>query len=134
VYLFAADRPPGEYQLESVRNVSGSMLLKFRGIESIEDAEPWRGAEVRIPRSERVQLESGEFFLSDLTGCEVVERGTGQSLGVVTGWNDGGASGLLEVGPDLLIPFARSICVGIDVAARRIEVELPEGLKDLNRP
>jgi 16S rRNA processing protein RimM len=110
------------------------MLLKFRGIDSIEDAEPWRGAEVRIPRSERVQLDAGEFFLSDLTGCEVVERGTGQSLGVVTGWNDGGPSGLLEVGPDLLIPFARSICVGIDVAARRIEVELPDGLTDLNRP
>jgi 16S rRNA processing protein RimM len=47
------------------------MLLKFRGIESIEDATPWRGAEVRIPRAERVELESGEFFLSDLTGCEV---------------------------------------------------------------
>lgn len=99
----------------------------------MSDAEPWRGAEVRIPRAERLELDPGEFYLSDLVGCEVVERGTGQSLGVVTGWNDGGSSGLLEVGPDLLIPFVRSICVGIDIAARRIEVELPEGLKDVNR-
>ena len=80
-----------------------------------------------------MQLEPGEVFLSDLIGCEVVERGTGESLGSVTGWNDGGASGLLEVGKDLLIPFARSICVAIDTAAKRIEVDLPEGLKDLNR-
>ncbi len=130
VYLFGDGR---KYEVESVREVSGSLVFKFRGIDSMSDAEPWRGAEVRIPREERLALQPGEFFLSDLAGCEVVERGTGQSLGVVTGWNDGGASGLLEVGPDLLIPFARSICVRIDIAARRIEVELPEGLKDLNR-
>lgn len=133
VYLFGSRPEPGEFEVESVRNLAGSLLFKFRGIETIPDAEPWRGAEVRIPREERLQLEPGEVFLSDLIGCEVVERRTGESLGVVTGWNDGGASGLLEVGKDLLIPFARSICVAIDTAAKRIEVDLPEGLKDLNR-
>jgi ribosomal 30S subunit maturation factor RimM len=80
-----------------------------------------------------LQLEPDEFFLSDLVGCEVVERTTGEPLGQVTGFDDGGPSGLLHVGKDLLIPFARSICVAIDTAARRIEVELPEGLRDLNR-
>jgi 16S rRNA processing protein RimM len=133
VYLFGSAPAPAQYGVESVRPASGSLLFKFRGIDSMSDAEPWRGAEVRIPRAERLELDPGEFYLSDLVGCEVVERGTGQSLGVVTGWNDGGSSGLLEVGPDLLIPFVRSICVGIDIAARRIEVELPEGLKDVNR-
>lgn len=133
VYLFGSRSEPVQYEVESARAVSGSLLLKFRGIDSISDAEPWRAAEVRIPREERLKLEPGEFYLSDLAGCEVVERATGQSLGVVTGWDDGGASGLLVVGEDLLIPFVRSICVGIDTAARRIEVELPEGLKDLNR-
>ena len=100
VYLFGAAAPPGQYEGESVRDASGSLLFKFRGIDSMSDAEPWRGAEVRIPREERVQLEPGEVFLSDLEGCEVVERGTGESLGIVTGWNEGGASGLLEVGKD----------------------------------
>jgi ribosomal 30S subunit maturation factor RimM len=51
----------------------------------------------------------------------------------VTAWDDGGGSGLLVVNGDLLVPFARSICVEIDPAAKRIAVELPEGLKDLNR-
>jgi 16S rRNA processing protein RimM len=133
VYLFGSSPAPGKYEVESVRDASGSMLFKFRGIDSISDAEPWRGAEVRIPREERLDLDPGEFYLSDLAGCEVVERGTGQSLGMVSGWNEGGASGLLEVGKDLLIPFVRSICVVIDVEAKRIEVELPEGLKDLNK-
>ncbi len=86
----------------------------------------WSGAEVRVPFTERAPLEPGEFFQSDLVGCEVVERGTGQSLGRVSEWQDGGGSGLLAVG-NLLIPFARAICVAIDPAARRIEVELPDG-------
>ena len=133
VYLFSEGREPGSFEVESVRSAGGSLYFKFHGVDSMTDAEPWRGAEVRIPRQERVALDSGEFFLSDLVGCEVVERGTGRSLGRVTAWNEGGASGLLQVGEDLLIPFVRSICVVIDTAAKRIEVEAPEGLLDVNR-
>jgi 16S rRNA processing protein RimM len=130
VFLFGSGEP---YEVEGVRTVSGSILMKFRGVDTISAAEPLRGAEVRIPREQRIELEAGEFFIDDLVGCEVVERGSGEKLGAVTGFEDGGSSGLLRVGEDLLIPFARSICVAIDPAARRIEVELPPGLKDLNR-
>jgi 16S rRNA processing protein RimM len=133
VYLFGPGDQPGTFEVESVRSVAGSLLFKFRGLDSIEGAEPWRGAEVRIPREERLAPDPGEFFLSDLVGCQVVERGSGEIVGLVTAWQEGGAGGLLQVGNDLLIPFARSICVVIDTAARRIEVELPEGLRDLNR-
>ena len=93
-----------------------------------------RRRSARARSSQRTPLEPGEFFQADLVGCQVVDRRTGQSLGTVSGWEDGGGSGLLVVDGGLLIPFARSICVEIDPAARRIAVELPEGLKDLNRP
>ena len=132
VFLFGAGLER-EVVVEGVRTIAGSLVFKFQGIDSIEEAEPWRGAEVRIPRAERLALEENEFFQSDLVGCEVFERATGESLGMVTGWDEGGAAGLLQVGRDLLIPFARSICVVIDTARKRIEVDLPEGLKDLNR-
>jgi 16S rRNA processing protein RimM len=112
---------------------NGALVFKFRGVDTISDAERLAGAEVRIPESERTPLEPGEFFQSDLVGCEVVERRTGESLGRVSRWEEGGGAGLLVVGEDLMIPFARAICVSIDPAARRIAVELPEGLRDLNR-
>jgi 16S rRNA processing protein RimM len=90
--------------------------------------------EVRIPISQRISLEPGEFFQSDLIGCEVIDRRTGESIGRVSDWQDSGGAGLLVVGDDeLLIPFVRAICVEIDPSSRRIAVELPEGLKDLNR-
>jgi 16S rRNA processing protein RimM len=110
------------------------LIFKFQGVDTISDAEPLAGAEVRVPMSQRAPLEPGEFFQSDLVGCEVMDRRTGASLGRVTGWEDSGGPGLLVVEGGMLIPFARAICVEIHPEAKRIVVELPEGLKDLNRP
>lgn len=136
VFLFGAGLPEEgvRYQVESTWFHNRVLVFKFRGVDTISDAERLSGAEVRVPFNQRARLEAGEYFESDLLGCEVVDRRTGESLGRVTRWDDGGSSGLLVVGEDLLIPFARSICVEIDPAAKRITVDLPEGLKDLNRP
>lgn len=129
VYLFGAGEPR---EVESAWFHEGSLILKFREIDTISEAEQLRGAEVRIPRTERTPLDEGEFFQSDLIGCEVIDQSTGESLGLVEGWEDSGGAGLLVLPGGLLIPFARSICVDIDPEARRIGVRLPEGLKDLN--
>jgi 16S rRNA processing protein RimM len=129
VYLSGVER---RLEVESAWFHDATLILKFRGIDSISDAEPLSGAEVRIPFSERVPLEEGEFFESDLVGCEVVDRRTAESLGRVKSLEEGSGAGLLVLEDGLMIPFARSICVEIDPARRRIGVELPEGLKDLN--
>ncbi len=140
VYLFGAPRGGGtafagvRHELECAWFHDGALILKFRGVDTITDAERLAGLEVRVPISERAPLEPGEFFQSDLIGCEIVDHRTGQKLGRVAGWQDGGGSGLLVVEGGWLLPFAKSICVEIDPAARRIEVNLPEGLKELNSP
>jgi 16S rRNA processing protein RimM len=133
VCVFDAAGQATPREIESVWDHRGGLVFKFRGCDSIAEAELLRGAEVRIPREARRTLDQGEYFLSDLVGCEVLERG-GERLGVVLGWREHGGPALLEVGragEPLLVPFARSICVEIDPARRRIVVELPEGLKDL---
>ena len=136
VFLFAPGGPEGgeKFEIENTWFHGGTLVFKFRGIDSIGDAEGLYGREVCLPASQRTTLDEGEYFQSDLVGCEVVDRRTGESIGRVTAWDDGGGSGLLVVDGNLLVPFARSICVEIDPAAKRIVVELPEGLKDLNRP
>ncbi len=130
VWLFGQGE---RYEVEFTWFHDATLIFKLRGVDTISDAERLSGAEVRVPIAERVALDPGEFFESDIVGCEVVDRRTGRSLGRVSEWQEGGGGGVLAVG-DLLIPFARSICVEIDPAARRIAVELPEGLEDLNRP
>jgi 16S rRNA processing protein RimM len=127
---------PVPLPIEWVREHRGRLIFKFRGVDSITEAEQLAGAEVRVPHSERRALPLGEYYQSELVGCQVVECRSGQPLGVVTGWQEFGAAPLLEVdtgapGEPLLVPFARSVCVEIDPAGRRIVVELPEGLKEL---
>jgi 16S rRNA processing protein RimM len=129
VWLFGAGE---RYEVEHTWFHDGTLIFKFRGVDSIGAAELLYGAEVRIPAAARMPLEEGEFFQDDLIGCEVVDLHTGATLGRVAGFEESGGAGNLVVG-DLLIPFARSICVDIDPVARRIAVELPEGLKELNR-
>ncbi len=109
-------------------------VLKFAGIDSIGAAERFRGAELRIPMSQRGKLAEGEYFQSDLIGCTVVERTGGKPLGEVKGWQQFGGPPLIELrmdGRDVLIPFVPSICQEVDVLGRRIVVDLPEGLLEL---
>jgi 16S rRNA processing protein RimM len=81
-------------------------------------------------------LPQGEYYQSDLIGFEVVKR-DGRRLGRVRDWLEQCGPALLDVegeqGEEMLIPFAASICVEIDTRGKRIVVELPEGLEDLNR-
>ena len=111
------------------------LIFKFKGVDTISDAERLAGADVSIPIDQRAEPPEGEYFQSDLVGCEVVDS-AGRPLGVVSDFQETGGAPLLEVntpdGRELLIPFAKSICTRIDVPARRIEVQLPEGLESLN--
>jgi 16S rRNA processing protein RimM len=136
VFLFRDGQAgePVRLHVESVREHLRGWLFKFRGVDTMSQAELLERSEVCIPLEERLALEQSEHYLSDLMGCEVRDRATGDLVGMVTGWEDAGGAGVLEVGGNLLIPFARSICVEIDTRAKRILVQLPDGLKDLNRP
>jgi 16S rRNA processing protein RimM len=116
----------------------GQAILHFEGSNSISDAQKLTGLEVQIPFSDRMPLPSGSYYITDLTGCEVRERGAA-AVGRVrdvqfTGEDVAGTPILVVDSPqgEVLIPLAEEICVRIDTAARQIEVVLPDGLRDLN--
>jgi 16S rRNA processing protein RimM len=115
----------------------GQAVFQFADINSIYDAETLRGLEIQVPIEQRAPLASGSYFVGDLVGCEVWEVGATSALGSVRNVEfPGGAAPLLAVDTsegEVLVPLAAEICVHIDVKAKRIEVALPEGLRDLNR-
>jgi 16S rRNA processing protein RimM len=114
----------------------GRAVFHFEDIDSIEDAEGLRGLEVQVPIEQRVRLAAGSYFVSDLIGCEVWEAGASSALGCVRDVEFPGGAPLLSIGTnegEVLVPLAAEFCVHIDVQAKRIDVSLPEGLRDLNR-
>jgi 16S rRNA processing protein RimM len=114
-----------EYEVERVWWHGDQLILKFRGVDTRSAAEAISGNEVYVTELERAPLPEG---------CEVLDRGSGRVVGVVSGWQEAGGPPLLEMeGSEALIPFARSICREVDLAAKRIVIDPPEGLLDLNR-
>jgi 16S rRNA processing protein RimM len=115
----------------------GQAIFHFEDINSVEEAECLRGLEVQVPIEERAQLAAGNYFVSDLVGCEVWEADAFSALGSVRDVEfPGGAAPLLAVDTkegEVLVPLAAEFCLKIDVQAKRIDVSLPEGLRDLNR-
>src|SRR5208282_6463404 len=116
VYLFGSGE---RREVEETWFHNGTLIFKFRGIDTISDAQPLTGCEVRVPIAERAPLEPGEFFQSELIGCQVFDHKSGERIGRVTAWQDGGGAGILIVDGHLMIPFARAICVEIDPVAQR---------------
>ena len=136
------------------RNHPEHGIFHFDGYSSINDAEKLRGFDVLIPVADRVKLPDGKYFVSDLIGCSVFETPLQETklaspacsmeeaprlLGSVRDvfFPGEGTAGtpLLQVetaAGELLVPLAEDICRRIDVAARRIDVTLPEGLGELN--
>jgi len=119
-------------QVERLWYHNGRPVFKFFGIDSISDAEIWRGADLLAPESERAGPKQGEYSHDELIGCEVWAP---ELLGVVRGIEDYGSQILLRVektaGGEMLVPFAKAICREIDVARKVIRAELPEGLAEL---
>jgi len=123
-------------QVERLWYHNGRPVFKFVGIDSISDAEKWRGADLLAPESERAIPEEGEYSHAELIGCEMLAP---EPVGIVRAVEEYGGQTLLRVekyaekwgGGEMLVPFVNAICGEIDVARKTIRVELPEGLADL---
>jgi 16S rRNA processing protein RimM len=134
VSLWLNGQPRRDMELEDAWPHKGGMILKFAGVDSITDAEKLAGWEVQVPAAERVALEGAAVYVSDLIGCKVIERG--EELGTIVDLDDRTGTPVLTVKTpqgELLVPFATEICRVIDTDRKVVEVELPEGLRELNR-
>ena len=105
------------------------------GIDTISEAEKYIGSEIRIPADTLPEVEDGSFYTFQLKGCQVFAA-DGEHIGTITDVLGASGAEVLKVDreeKETLIPFAQSYLRTIDLEQRRVEVDLPEGLRDLNK-
>lgn len=122
-----------EYEIREVRFHQGRPVVLFAGVETMHEAEGLAGAELWVPEAQLAPLPDGTFYRHDLVGCEVRDA-HGTALGRVTGVEGTLDRSYLVVDGHMMIPLVAGICVAVDIAGRRVTVDPPEGLVDLNRP
>ena len=120
--------------LTTARFQNGRPVIGIAGVETMNDAEALAGLELRVPVEELAALPAGTFYHHDLVGCQVVTSG-GETVGTVEKVEGTlGRSRLVVAGTkgEILIPLAAEICRTIDVAGKRIVIEPPDGLLEVN--
>jgi len=130
VYIGAAGKLSA-FEVEDVRAVAGAVLLKLLGIDHREAGEAYRGQTVWADRRDASPLGDEEYYVVDLQGCQVFQRGA--LIGLVVAVPEGSGGEFLEVesltGERLIIPFSRYFVGRIEVGEQRIELteeyELP---------
>ena len=109
-------------------------VIAFDGVSTMDDAETLAGTELRVPVDRLASLPQDTFYHHDLVGCRVETRG-GVEVGVVSGVQGAAGGSRLIVRSrrgDVEIPLVADICTAVDVGAKRIVIDPPEGLLELN--
>ena len=127
---------PDTMEIESFRRQHGRCVAKFKGIDTIDEVERFVGKEMKIAAAEVPEASEGWFYTFQLKGCRVYAV-DGEYIGDVTDVLDASGSSILRVvdmgNGETLIPFAEEYLQTVDLDHRKIVVQLPEGLRDLNR-
>lgn len=122
-----------EVIVESYRNHKNFLLVKFEGIDSVEEAEKLKNLQIKIDSDEVGELEENEFYFHEIIGCQVFDendRNLGEIIDILTpGANDVWViKG--EKGKEILIPYIEDVVKQIDIINKKVNIEVMEGLID----
>ncbi len=121
-------------RITAVRFQDGRPILALDGVATMNDAEALAGAELKMAPEALGGLPANTFYRHDLVGCEVKDA-TGRAIGRVTDVEGPLERSLLIVESgrgEVMVPMVAGIIVEVNTIERRIVVDLPEGLMDLN--
>lgn len=121
-------------EIEGVKFFKQFVILKFKGLDNINDIEKYRQKSLYVTRKNAVRLQRDEYFISDLIGLKVQDE-DGTELGMVKDVIETGANDVYEVemadGRSLLLPAIKQCILNVDVENGMMQVHVLEGLLDL---
>lgn len=118
-------------EVESVKFFKQFVILKFKGIDDINDIEKYRGKGLFVTRENAVKCKKDEYFIADLIGIKVRDE-EGNELGILQDVIETGANDVYQIkmtdGRELLLPAIRQCVLEVDIAAGFMKVHVLEGL------
>ena len=121
-------------EIEGVKFFKQFVILKFKGLDNINDIEKYRQKSLHVTRKNAVRLQRDEYFIADLIGLKVQDE-DGTELGTVKDVIETGANDVYEVemadGRSLLLPAIKQCILNVDVENGMMQVHVLEGLLDL---
>ena len=122
-----------EVVVQSYRNHKNFLLVKFEGIDSVEEAEKLKNLQIKIDSDEVGELEENEFYFHQIIGCEVFDENN-KNLGEIIDILTPGANDVWvikgENGKEILIPYIEDVVKKIDITSKKVNIEVMEGLID----
>ncbi len=119
--------------IEGVKFFKQFAILKFKGIDSIDEAEKYKGKSLWVKRQDAVKLQKDEYFIADLIGMTVIDE-AGEQLGRLTDVMETGANDVYVVSrgeaKELLLPAIKECILAVDIEQHRMTVHIMNGLLD----
>lgn len=120
-------------EIQSVRFFKNLVILKFKGIDNINDIEMYKGKDLLVTREDAVPLEEGEYFIADLLDLDVYSD-EDEKIGVLYDVMQTSANDVYvvktEEGKEILLPAIDECILDIDLEESRMTVHIMEGLLD----
>ena len=128
--LLDTDREQVELEIQSVKFFKQFVILKFKGIDNINDIEKYKGKSLLVPREDGVPLGRDEYYIADMIGMEVFVGD--ERFGVIKDVMETGANEVYIIDSDMhgevLIPAIRQCVLDVDVENKKMQIRLMDGL------
>ena len=125
-----------DLEVKSVRFFKNLVIVKFKGIDNINDIEKYKGKSLYVTREHAVKLKKDEYFIADLIGMRAVTE-EGEELGTIKDVLQTGANDVYIIKKDgedeLLVPAIKDCVKNVDIEGGVMTLHLLEGLRDINK-
>lgn len=129
--LLDTGRELRKLEIKNVKFFKNLVILKFKGVDNINDIEKYKGRDLWIPREEGQELEEDEYYIADLLGMSVVLE-DGQEFGTLKDVMETGANDVYVVedtkGEEILLPAIKECILDVDVEKNVMTIHLMKGL------
>ena len=120
-----------DLEIQSVRFFKQFVIVKFKGIDDINDIEKYKGKSLFVARENAVELEEDEYYMADIIGMDVYTE-DGEKFGVLEDIMETGANDVYvvstEAHTEVLLPAIHDCILDVDTENRKMTVHLMDGL------